>query len=509
MSALKSYSCSKCGAALVFEASQEILECPFCGTGFGSADFHGDELLDQAKSSLEQKAYAQAKEKCNAVLKVDPHCFDALLGLVLCEMGVPSVDSLENPNNIKNAKSPGIKTAIERARDNSGLRGAAYIDQIAELVLNAGKIKEAEASNSEVNDMDAKKVLKSASEENRYNKVPIVLHIVMAILFLASFVPIILQAWDKSKESFGAVVQVVGLFAVLAAAAIVIEIFLILSAAKPKKHLANLYEKERFVMESELQDLRDEYKKQYSKLQSLKFGIKNEFTTVEAEDEAEDYSSYNDAGKTIQCAKCGAALALDRSKRVYQCNSCGVAYGVSLFFGQPLERALDAVNSGYFEEADSRMSHVLMEDHSNPDALLGRILCCGRWTRISDIGNSNYISPTRIKMLHILAKEAGDRASESDREFFATMDELVDALNDVMTVRYKLDANRNAMHKLDMRLKIYGDGYALVYSDPDFARKELEEEKRTLEIEEPRVQHALAELKDKLIDMRSGSVFCK
>jgi hypothetical protein len=186
-----------------------------------------------------------------------------------------------------------------------------------------------------------------------------------------------------------------------------------------------------------------------------------------------------------------------------------VAYGVSLFFGQPLERALDAVNSGYFEEADSRMSHVLMEDHSNPDALLGRILCCGRWTRISDIGNSNYISPTRIKMLHILAKEAGDRASESDREFFATMDELVDALNDVMTVRYKLDANRNAMHKLDMRLKIYGDGYALVYSDPDFARKELEEEKRTLEIEEPRVQHALAELKDKLIDMRSGSVFCK
>ncbi len=60
-----------------------------------------------------------------------------------------------------------------------------------------------------------------------------------------------------------------------------------------------------------------------------------------------------------------------------------------------------------------------------------------------------------------------------------------------------------------MRLKIYGDGYALVYSDPDFARKELEEEKRTLEIEEPRVQHALAELKDKLIEMRSGSVFCK
>ena len=309
MSVLKSYSCSKCGAALVFEASQEILECPFCGTG----------------------AYAQAKEKNNAVLKVDPHCFDALLGLVLCEMGVPSVDSLENPNNIKNAKSPGIKTAIERARDNSGLRGAAYIDQIAELVLSAGKIKEAEASNSEVNDMDAKKVLKSASEENRLNKVPIVLHIVMAILFLASFVPIILQAWDKSKESFGAVMQGVGLFAVLTAAAIVIEIFLILSAAKPKKHLANLYEKERFVMESELQDLRDEYRKQYSKLQTLKFGIKNEFTTVEAEDEAEDYSSYNDTGKTIQCAKCGAALALDRSKRVYQCNSCGVAYGVSLF----------------------------------------------------------------------------------------------------------------------------------------------------------------------------------
>ena len=50
MAGLKSYTCSKCAGVLVFECDQEYFDCPFCGTRFAALDFHGTEVMDQAKS---------------------------------------------------------------------------------------------------------------------------------------------------------------------------------------------------------------------------------------------------------------------------------------------------------------------------------------------------------------------------------------------------------------------------------------------------------------------------
>ena len=62
-------------------------------------------------------------------------------------------------------------------------------------------------------------------------------------------------------------------------------------------------------------------------------------------------------------------LILGKNKRVYQCDHCGVAYGVSLFFGLPMEKALNALNTGNYKDAGQRFSSQLMVDSSDFEAL--------------------------------------------------------------------------------------------------------------------------------------------
>ena len=77
MAMLKSYTCSKCAGVLLFDSDQEFFDCPFCGTKFSAADFHGNEIMDQAKDCQRKRSFDAAKEKYYAVLENDPDNFDA------------------------------------------------------------------------------------------------------------------------------------------------------------------------------------------------------------------------------------------------------------------------------------------------------------------------------------------------------------------------------------------------------------------------------------------------
>ena len=72
MAMLKSYTCSKCAGVLLFDSDQEFFDCPFCGTKFSAADFHGNEIMDQAKDCQRKRSFDAAKEKYYAVLENDP-----------------------------------------------------------------------------------------------------------------------------------------------------------------------------------------------------------------------------------------------------------------------------------------------------------------------------------------------------------------------------------------------------------------------------------------------------
>ena len=56
--------------------------------------------------------------------------------------------------------------------------------------------------------------------------------------------------------------------------------------------------------------------------------------------------------KSYTCSKCGGSLELDGTKKLYLCSHCGVAYGYSLFFGNPMQKAVELLKYGEFEEAE-------------------------------------------------------------------------------------------------------------------------------------------------------------
>ena len=112
MARLKSYTCSKCAGVLVFDGDQEYFDCPFCGTRFDILDFHGDEVMDQAKSLLKNKSFDAAREKYQAVLNYDPKNFEAHLGVVLCELNITSASCMEDPDSLPEYDVVKVRKAI-------------------------------------------------------------------------------------------------------------------------------------------------------------------------------------------------------------------------------------------------------------------------------------------------------------------------------------------------------------------------------------------------------------
>ncbi|MBR5943903.1 MAG: hypothetical protein IKZ94_03025, partial [Lachnospiraceae bacterium] len=134
MAVLKSYTCSKCAGVLLFDSDQEFFDCPFCGTKFNAVDFHGDEILVQAKGCLKKKSFDAAKDKFLTVLDNDPRNFDALLGIVLCELNVSSPEELKDRSVLVNRDLIPAKKAVINAKRQLPKNEADFFDKINDLI---------------------------------------------------------------------------------------------------------------------------------------------------------------------------------------------------------------------------------------------------------------------------------------------------------------------------------------------------------------------------------------
>lgn len=134
MAMLKSYTCSKCAGVLNFDSDQEFFECPFCGTAFDVLDFHGDEVMEQARSLLKNESFDAAREKYKAILKYDPKNFEANLGVVLCDLKVTSEDRLEFPDLLPEYDVVNVRKSILKAKRNTGKNGSSYFGKMYELI---------------------------------------------------------------------------------------------------------------------------------------------------------------------------------------------------------------------------------------------------------------------------------------------------------------------------------------------------------------------------------------
>ena len=511
MAVLKSYTCSKCAGVLLFDSDQEFFDCPFCGTKFNVTDFHGNEILNLAKACLKKQSYDAAKEKYNAVLENEPDNFNALLGIVLCELKVTSVEDLKDHKVLENKDLTNAQKALINAKRQLPKDEAAYFNKIRDLVNIQVKINRYENEKNELLKSEEAKRLINAKmlethREERSNDRSEKLKGWPILLFILPFVALV--------EGFEDPAKFVTLFVVLVGIVILVIVGINKSdELEDENYKPALYIESK--LKGEITELESNYIAEYRKLSGLYPADLNNRKTDSGKAETKETASVSasdiNPDEMIICSKCAAKLSLDKKKRVYQCDHCGVAYGVSLFFGMPMEKALNSINSGYYGDAEKRFDSILMVHPSDFEANLGRILCEGKWSKISDIDLTDDVSSSRVKEIKKRIGEASQHTSFENKPYFESLDELISLYETYSYNSQMLDVINNKVEEFDSRTEVF----AVAFSGPDFREKSETERKALLskaypyQVKNKKIEEDFSSLRNKILGMRCDSPLTK
>lgn len=510
---LKSYSCSKCGGVLYFDSDQEFFDCPFCGNRFDIVDFHGEEILSQAEECLKQKDFVAAKEKYNLILAKNEKIFESLRGLVFCEAGLTSADDLKDPDNVSRNNLSKVKEAVSRAENLTSGANQEYFKKLSSMMDLVGSIKAAEKEGYVVRaDANKGKFKKAEKELESKRKGWIMGIITIGLALILNF------AFSMAGGFFDQTNLKAQLIGNLIAFSLLFGVFFLYSTiktawtSKDLKKIVRIGESGQKPYRERIADIKEQYNQQYLQLLEIepmcgKGSVED--ISVESASETSYDTEAVDENKTILCSKCAAQLILNKEKRIYECKSCGVGYGISLFFGLPLEKALNSMNKGFYSDAEQRFSNMLMADPSDFEALLGRILCKGRWTKLSGIDLHEDLTPTRIRVLEKEAGDAKEQALEPDKEFFEGLKELLHILSERAAVDYKINITNKKKDDADAQVRVYRSAQPEVIQASKEKKYLLDKELQTYFDKKKLLESHFENGLEKLLQTRSDSELAK
>jgi len=516
MAELKSYTCSKCAGVLMFDSDQEFFECPFCGTAFNVVDFHADELLEQANECLAQSDFNTAKVKFGKVLDKEPDNYRALLGMILSEAKVSSVEGLQDHNFYTRCDIKAVRRAVDTAVKRAPEQAVPFFEKISDLVSLDEELRplveEIKVVAKEITPETFKLSQHVVKVESRSNTA---MFIITGITFVVMFVMVLLIGGYSSADWYEVIVVLLGI-------GCTIGIYVGLSAyTKSRKDKAvgayNMIvkaKKDSYGTMEKIDNIRERYADEYAGLWKLQAKAESAVRVAAIADKKPSAASIeatmdSNSEKVILCEKCAARLTLNKEKRVYECGSCGVAYGVSLFFGMPLEKALNAINMGQFEAAEKRFSNLLMVNPSDFDGLLGRVLCTGKWNNVSNISVSEDLRPITYKNLLVMADKAAEAADESDKEYFGDLKKLLSLLEELYLIDYKEKAAGRKLEDLEVKDRLFSSEKYSTTAANYREKWHIQDELQPYVSRKKDLEYNFNKIKEKLLQMRNSSALCK
>ena len=443
MAKLRSYSCAKCAGVLNFDEEQELFDCPFCGNKFNLIELHRDDLIGQAESALRRLRFDTAKQKYEAMLVKNPRDFEALLGLVLADGNIVSTEVFKDINKLKDCQLGFAKVALRKAKAASE-ENTAYFDKAV--------FQKALADNDYKVDLAREESKETLLELTRQWFAPGAFIIALFLCYRLS-----------EMDSFDWVLPMFLIIAFIIASIFAIHYFYF---ERKKTRYANMVgskinrsHDEAESLSDEAKKIRREYFEKYKELKDLDPTVDG-YTPPAASKVDAGTDPFVDVTKTVNCAKCGGQLYLDKEKKLYECKFCGVAYGTSLFFNDPFSKAKKALEAVDYTEADQRFSHMLMVDPHNPDALLGRVLCAGRWQNTSDIDMEDKMLPFMEEHLKDRTDEAVQHSGEDKKAFFENLKATVTCYINWAHSEQEIKSAKNA-------IKYAKENAALNFSDKE------------------------------------------
>ena len=465
MALLKSYTCKSCSGVLNFDEDQEIFACPFCGEEFNYTDFHRDELLSQAARCMKDLRFDAAKDKYNTLLSNNPQDFEALRGMVLVQGRINSQADLKAAEGIRDCDfAAAIKASEDAGQAVTGSSEVRYFERLTAL-LRLGEEYRDKTTDALDKSEKAREKYRDAAEREKKSQENLKLtgnSIGIGLAMGAGVVLGLIRFALEDKISWLVPVAAIG-YGVIAL--IVLAVFLIYrfkvrnelyKLAKPSEYLTSGHIIQDFLSE-EAVEISRRYKEAYELLEKDDPAA-NGYTPPKVRKKTQSDDPFIDITKTVACSKCGGQLKLDEDKGLFECRFCGVAYGASLFFNNPLEKANEALTKGDYVEADQRYSHILMVTPDDYDALLGRIFCAGKWKTIDDINLTEYMLPTVSKKLKDRTGEAVDHAVNEDRLFFVTLRDLADVIIENAQNEQALTRCENDLRNVEKKTVIHVTG---------------------------------------------------
>ena len=408
---LKSYSCSNCGGVLNVDRDEDIFDCPFCGAHFDVMDFHKKDILDEVKELWKRKEFAAAKKRIEYVLPKASDDYELLRAYALSVANLTSFEKLDEPKNINLGQTAKLLELLQGDERYSSGIGAPYFAKILEMLPIA----------REYNEYSGEKytLLKRADEGK--------------------------AKLDREKArrlggTFGGDIFLgfcsIWMICVLAAASpwlLLIIIVVVVAAgahmgtryekieAKYQKDMEPFYElrKQARALNEKMEPLEESYKKLFKELEALRPKTEDIQQVTKEYKPQPDITVRKSELNDLACSKCGGGMVLDKSRKLYVCKYCGIAYGYSLFFGNMRQKAYEFLKEGDFEEADKRFVQILMQDPEDLEAMRGRILCAGKWRAFGEMKVTDKLTKEQLKELRERIDEAKAHFSGRD-EYYPT-----------------------------------------------------------------------------------------
>ena len=399
MAKLISYVCTRCGGVLNIDSDQKILDCPFCGTMVNLVEYHRKDILSQAELCLKRMEYKSAYERYKELYDKNPKSFEALLGLVLCAGKIPDKKDLVYPKKL-------IRHDLDKARavlaqHAEDCSGYEYFEHLG-TVLNLC--------------VEYRKLI----EERDYN---------------ADLTRTRLR--NLANKQYG-------------------------NPDLALKGIASCDRQNADLLNQNIKELERELRLNCAKLK---------MTEPKPEEQVVYSSSINKADvnpdaesiSNINCIKCGGQLLIDAKRSLCECGFCGVAYGTSLFWGEPNKKAKEALVKQEFSEAYQRYSYMLMLDPHNFEALRGSVLSSAKW---SCIKVEDDISNFWVNNLRSRIECALEKALDSDKPYFEELIEMADTYRLIL-------AEDNKLKPLERQRKdlLYRRDHIVVDYNPDEENK--------------------------------------
>ena len=129
MAIVKSNLCKQCGGLLDIDLDRQVYICPFCGVTFDYEYFREDNVKELARKAMKRNEFGAAKDAYEFMLKKDPHDFEALRGLFLCDNRWRTIHSIANTDNIRFKADDKV---LANACDNCLPKDKFYFEKIKE-----------------------------------------------------------------------------------------------------------------------------------------------------------------------------------------------------------------------------------------------------------------------------------------------------------------------------------------------------------------------------------------